>query len=275
MQAGSRMAAHDAKQVVGGALLRAGAVAALAVTLVAAGFCACLAPSATEGLSRTFAWEDVSPFNRDQLSRVALAVRDYAFGSHDFEALLRTEYAVNSELAASRASTPGLRAAGAPDLSGLDETASADELAGALSTASDVYALDSEAVSHLDDCNAVARAIYPALAIVALLALVACIHLGRERGRRALGGVFVGGAGIVLGAFLAAGVWALIDFYGFFTAFHRLFFSAGTWEFSAQSLLICALPTEFWMGMGTIWLAVTALVAILLGCVGIALRRAR
>lgn len=269
------MAEHDVKQALSGGLLRAGAIAALAVTLVATSFCACLAPSATEGLSRTFAREDASPFDRNQLSRVALAVRDYAFGSHSTEALLRTEYAVNSELATSGAFASGRRASGAPDLSGLDGTESANELASALSTASDVYVLDSEAVSHLDDCNTVARVTYPALAVVALGALVACIHLGRTRGRYALGGVFVAAAGIVLGALLAAGTWALIDFYGFFTAFHQLFFSAGTWEFSAQSLLICALPTEFWMGMGAIWLAVTALAAILLGCTGIALRRAR
>ena len=37
-------------------------------------------------------------------------------------------------------------------------------------------------------------------------------------------------------------------------------FSQGNWMFYVDSLLICSLPTEFWMGMGVCWL-VTSIAA--------------
>ena len=47
---------------------------------------------------------------------------------------------------------------------------------------------------------------------------------------------------IVLVAFVALGVWAIVDFNGFFTAFHQAFFAQqGNWAFPYDSLLICAL----------------------------------
>lgn len=59
------------------------------------------------------------------------------------------------------------------------------------------------------------------------------------------------GAGVsVLAVFALLAAWVAIDFDGFFAQFHSLFFAAGTWTFSWDSLLICMYPPEFWVGMG-------------------------
>jgi|GEM_PF-890229 len=52
-----------------------------------------------------------------------------------------------------------------------------------------------------------------------------------------------------------------------FTWMHNIFFSAGTWTFSYDSLLIRALPTNFWMGCGLVW--ALALIAFCLASIGL------
>ncbi len=46
---------------------------------------------------------------------------------------------------------------------------------------------------------------------------------------------------------------ATSDFDTFFSAFHGLFFSAGTWTFSYDSLLIRTFPEPFWVTAGAVW----------------------
>ena len=82
--------------------------------------------------------------------------------------------------------------------------------------------------------------------------------------RRALGRALLAAGTIVLTAFLAFGVWAILDFSGLFALLHSLFFAEGTWTFSYESLLICMYPLPFWMGMGVIWLIASA--AACVGC---------
>ena len=84
----------------------------------------------------------------------------------------------------------------------------------------------------------------------------------------------VGGI-VVLAAFAALGIWALVDFNGFFSAFHGVFFSQGNWTFAYDSLLICALPTAFWMGMGILWLVVSVVLCAICIMVGGRLLRYR
>lgn len=71
-------------------------------------------------------------------------------------------------------------------------------------------------------------------------------------------------------AFLLLALWAIRDFDGLFTAFHRVFFPGKTnWIFDPQTdAIICILPTAFWARTGGLVLALclggaslTALVA--------------
>ncbi len=90
-----------------------------------------------------------------------------------------------------------------------------------------------------------------------------------QRVQQPHGVVLVAAGTVVLVAFAGLGIWAAVNFAGFFAAFHGLFFSQGNWTFPYDSLLICSLPTEFWMGMGAIWLLVSVLASVLSIVVGL------
>lgn len=230
------------------------AAIALAITFVAAGFAACAAfPQTTEILANAFSGMDNpdTPFSHDELVQAAVATRDYTVGSNDRDVIFSELHAINKS-----AETPYAEA-------------SPDELA----SAPEAYTLDADALSHLDDVYGVVVVARIALIIIALLAVAACAHVGVRVGRRALGGVCMAAGIGVLAVFALLTVWVLVDFYSFFAAFHSLFFADGTWTFSYESLLITLYPPAFWMGMGGVWLATTALLSILGIVIGALLRR--
>ena len=215
------------------------AAASLAITLVAAGFAACAAfPQTTEMLAGAFSGNGNpgTPFSHDELVQAAVATRDYTVGSNDREA-----------------------------------EASPDELA----AAPEEYTLPADALSHLDDVYHVVAGARIGLIVVALVAVAACAHMAVRVGRRALGGVAQAAGIAVVAVFALLAAWVVVDFNGFFAAFHSLFFANGTWTFSYDSLLITMYPPEFWIGMGAVWLAATGLLSIASIVVGALLRRKR
>lgn len=230
------------------------AAAALAVTLVAAGFAACAAfPQTTEALAGAFSGNGNpdTPFSHDELVQAAVATRDYTVGSNDRDAVFSALHAINES-----AGTPYAQA-------------SPDELA----AAPEEYTLPADALSHLDDVYRVVAGARIGLVVVALLAVAACAHVAIRVGRRALGGVLAAAGVAVVAVFALLAAWVVVDFNGFFAAFHSLFFANGTWTFSYDSLLITMYPPEFWIGMGAVWLATTGLLSIAAVVVGVFLRR--
>lgn len=230
------------------------AAVTLAVTFVAAGFAVCAAlPQTTEALAGAFSGQDnpTTPFSHDDLVRAAVVTRDYTVDSNDREAVFAMLHDINENA--------GTRYADATD----------EELA----SAPDAYTLTSDALSHLDDVYRVVVAARFALIAIAVLAVAAAAHMGIRVGRRALGGVLLAAGAAVLAVFALLAAWVVVDFNGFFAAFHSLFFADGTWTFSWESLLITMYPPEFWMGMGGVWLATTAGLSILAIVVGVSLRR--
>lgn len=227
------------------------ATIALAIAFVAAGLAACCLPQTTEALSAAFSGSDnpQTPFSRDELVRAAVATRDYTVGTNDRAAVMGVIAAVNHD-----AHTP---------------YADSD----ALTSAPEEFTLNAEALSHLDDVHAVISTAANVLIAIALIAGAACIFLGLRRGRRRVGGVLIGAGVAVIAVFAALAAWVAVDFFGFFAAFHSLFFANGTWTFSSASLLITMYPTAFWMGMGAVWLAATGLLSILAIVIGGILRR--
>ena len=149
--------------------------------------------------------------------------------------------------------------------------ASPDELA----AAPEEYTLPAAALSHLDDVYHVVAGARIGLIVVALVAVAACAHMAVRVGRRALGGVAQAAGIAVVAVFALLAAWVVVDFNGFFAAFHSLFFANGTWTFSYDSLLITMYPPEFWIGMGAVWLAATGLLSIASIVVGALLRRKR
>lgn len=232
-----------------GTAVAVAAAACLAVTLVGAGFAACAVPDATTRLLAQATSNDAdSPFSKDELIEAAVVTKDYTVGTHDGAALEAELRAVNEGA--------GTRYADSDDIFNAPEE----------------YTLTADAISHLDDVHSVvstAEIVLSGVAVACLACLVACAATG---GRRRVGGALVGAGVAVIACFAALGAWAAFDFDGLFSAMHALFFAAGTWTFSFDSLLICMYPIGFWMGMGAVWLAVTAMLSILAIVVGALLR---
>lgn len=125
-------------------------------------------------------------------------------------------------------------------------------------------------IDHLADVRRVIRALFGlgwAAAAVIALALAADRSTGRRRTFAALasGGRLGVGITILVGG-LIAGAWNVL-----FTTFHELLFTAGTWQFPADSRLIQLFPDWFWQSAA----AVLALLLLVEGLViGWAARRA-
>lgn len=254
-------------------LIRAGTALALAVGFIAAGLGVCLMPQTTVILANAASDDRASPFDRSQLVAVAEATRDYAFDSHDLEALYGAIAQVNGEYAQSIMAKGGKPDEDFPQLDLLGEQPDIATYATVFGHASDQYCYSPDAIRHLDDCHGLSRAAAPLLIAIAGLAVAGLIYTGFRGGRKVLGGVLMAAGIGVIALFAALGLWALIDFDGLFSNFHMLFFSQGNWEFPVDSLLICALPTGFWAGMAAVWLVSSLVVAVLSVAFGALLRR--
>ena len=267
----------EARAAGGGALTAAVAVVAgiaLAVTLVAAGFFACAVPdAATVALAGAFSDDADSPFTKGELVDAAVAAKHYTIDDNDAYDVTMQVALINAQ-----AASDGRAGKGAPDLGSvvaqgpdgglaIDPTRY-DDVKDALAGASERYTLTPDALSHLDDVYRVVQAARPWLFAALIAACVGCTAVAFRGGRRALGRVLVAAGGAVLAAFAVMAAWVAVDFDGFFAAFHSLFFAAGTWTFSWDSLLICMYPPRFWIGMGAVWLAATVagcLVCLIIG----------
>lgn len=116
-------------------------------------------------------------------------------------------------------------------------------------------AFDDAAASHLRDVRGVllgarTATIAAALAAAALLG----VALARKNLRSVAWALRAGALGTFVVAVLSA-LWGAVDFERFFTAFHGLFFSAGTWTFPEGSLLIQLFPEPLWATLGAFWAA--------------------
>ena len=250
--------------------------AALAVSLIAAGFAACAVPDvSTKALASVYSTDGASPFTKDELVAAAVQTKHYTIDDNDKAAVYATIAAINAQEALA-----GTAGKGAPKI---DATANyaAGELSGeqvaaleaAFDAASERYVLTPDAVSHLDDVFGVVQAAKWWLLAAVVAACVGCTATAFRGGKRLLGRVLAGAGVSVLAVFALLAAWVAIDFDGFFAQFHSLFFAAGTWTFSWDSLLICMYPPEFWVGMGVIWLVVTVACCVVCITIGRLLRK--
>jgi len=108
-------------------------------------------------------------------------------------------------------------------------------------------AFDEDAVSHLIDVrDVVLTGRWATLALAAVLLVVTLWAHSAGHGEEVAAGSKWGGLGLIgaMGLVVLVGV---VDFDGFFSGFHQLFFEPGTWTFPADSLLILVFPIGFWM----------------------------
>ena len=239
----------------------------LAITLVALGFAACAAFDApTQMLSRVFSDYSDSPYNQEELGLAALATKHYTIDDNDrYELYIVMEAMAQSAEADGRSLPEGINLYETYLQADLESDESSSDI--------ESYVLTAEALSHLDDVYHVIQKVKPILYAAVTVAYIGCIALAFRCGTRTLGRVLTGaGLGVLL-VFLLLALWVALDFDGFFAAFHSLFFAAGTWTFSQDSLLICMYPPQFWLGMGVIWLTVTLVACLICLIIGRSLRK--
>lgn len=232
------------------------AAVTLAVTLVAAGLAACCARPTTAMLSQATSESNISPYSKGTLIDLAVATRDYTVDGIPRDDIL------SQIMAAARQEAP-------------DVLGDSEDPAAALADVSERYTLPEDALSHLDDVYAVISTATPILIGCAVVAVLSLIVLGFIGGRRRVGITLIAAPIVVIAAFALLAAWVIVDFNGFFAAFHSLFFANGTWTFSADSLLICMYPPDFWIGMGAVWLATTLIASVVAILVGLAVKGKR
>ncbi len=129
-------------------------------------------------------------------------------------------------------------------------------------------AFDEKAVSHLEDVRGViGGARLATLVAAALGGLYAAWTIAAGR-RRELAASLTRAAWAVASVVGVAGLVALTDFDGFFTAFHAVFFAAGTWQFANDALIISLFPEPFWVMSGAAWGVLSLAAALVLGMFG-------
>jgi uncharacterized membrane protein len=118
--------------------------------------------------------------------------------------------------------------------------------------------LDASERSHMQDVGGVVRGLIVADLLALAVALLTGRRLGDQRPRRGRAmlraAAGIGVAAVVLGAFFA------FAFDAAFSAFHAIFFAAGTWQFGPESNLLRFFPEPLWFE-----LSLAAGASILLG----------
>ena len=243
----------------------------LAVTLLVCGFAACCLPVTTASLAGAVSTGADSPYTHEQLVSLAQETRAFTVDAHSSMEEARESLAADVVAAAREASAEGAPkysqwtqqakqvlgdaegeggalAADGGAAAGADGTAL--ETMDALAKVSDRYALDADAVSHLEDCNGLITGLSSYLGMIGVAALIIALVLGFRKQFAALAFMLRMGSALLLAVLVVLGLWGVIDFNGLFAAFHSLFFVDGTWTFNYDSLLISMYPIDFWMGMG-------------------------
>lgn len=264
----------------------------LAVTLLVCGFAACCLPVTTASLAGAVSTGADSPYTHEQLVSLAQETRAFTVDAHPSMEEAREALAADVVAAAREASAAGAPkasqwtqqakqvlgdgegesgaaaggAAGGDAAAGgvaAGEATTGGDAAGdgsavatmdALAKVSDRYALDADAVSHLEDCNELITGLSSYLGMIGVAALIIALVLGFRKQFAALAFMLRMGPALLLVVLVVLGLWGVIDFNGLFAVFHSLFFVDGTWTFNYDSLLISMYPLDFWMGMGAVWI---------------------
>ncbi|WP_440101532.1 TIGR01906 family membrane protein [Glutamicibacter mishrai] len=148
----------------------------------------------------------------------------------------------------------------------LNNFAGPEYLAGLkLSTESAMFT-DGE-VQHMVDVKNLIGFAYILGAVLALILVIGVWYLAKRYAggvRRAL----FSGAILTLVMIAALAVAALLGWETFFTQFHALFFSEGSWTFSVRDTLIRLYPEQFWMdsAIGIAVLVLATIAIVLLSC---------
>ncbi len=111
-------------------------------------------------------------------------------------------------------------------------------------------AFNERELQHMDDV----KSVYDRLTVFAAALLLGIVLAGwwivHRWGRAELGVALWSSGAVTLALLIALGLWMLTGFEQFFTDFHHLFFSGGSWLFAYTDTLIRLFPLPFWQDAG-------------------------
>ncbi len=237
----------------------------VAVCAIMIGLVVCVVPaSPTQLFSGWYADDDTSPLTREELVSFAATVHDYTFFDQNRTLMYADIVKINEHIA-----EDGRAAEGQPVITAGDEAS----VAAAFDAADEAYVLHTDMVNHLDDVSKVMVYVF-VVGLVALVIASAEIMNGLFRGHRSdVARMLIRGGQIALVVLVLGLVWGFVAFDSLFTTMHQLLFAEGTWTFSETSALICALPTDFWVAMGALWVGVSAIVSVVCMVIGSQLKK--
>lgn len=262
------------------------AAVALAFTYLAIGFALCAGfPQITRNLSAEHSAFDASPYAHDQLLDLALETRAFTVEGYardvDGGSAADERYAtVLIARAAGSAADPGKAHRWSDEARAILAEEDALQMKPwdamlALSELDPSYALDADAMTHLNDVNEVISSARMPLLGITLIAAFCLMSLVTMFGPRAAGRALLLGGSAALALFAVLGAWGALGFDALFAWMHSLFFADGSWTFPADSLLIQMYPEAFWVGMGLWWLGSSCIVATASIIIGLVILRRR
>ena len=134
-------------------------------------------------------------------------------------------------------------------------------------------AFNTREISHMDDV----KLVYDRMTVVALFALVIALAsvwgLMRIGNTGAIWGAVSDGSLITLCLLVGSGIWMLVCFDAFFTAFHGIFFEGDTWLFAYSDTLIRLFPLKLWEDAGILIAVIVGIVAFALALFSRALQK--
>jgi integral membrane protein (TIGR01906 family) len=105
-----------------------------------------------------------------------------------------------------------------------------------------------DVIAHLLDVRVVFQACINAFIIASIILLVCTITLALKHKYVYIARSLSQGATAVVALTVLIVILGVLNFNALFNAMHQVFFADGSWLFSYDSLLICALPEPFWIG---------------------------
>ena len=130
-------------------------------------------------------------------------------------------------------------------------------------------AFNERELRHMEDVQLVFARMVAAGIVAGVFLVGGLLVLSRhEHTRRLAPAVLLRGSLATLGLLVGTGVFMLVDWWEFFTAFHLVFFEGDTWLFYFSDTLIRLFPTRFWTDVATLIVALLVAEAVGVGCWG-------
>jgi len=135
-------------------------------------------------------------------------------------------------------------------------------------------AFNERELSHMEDVQAAFTQVTVAAAVGALVWLVGFVALAvPSRTREVAAATLLTGGLFTLGLLTVIGVVMAVSWWEFFTAFHRIFFSEGTWVFLYTDTLIRLFPMQFWIDVAVVVVVLLVIEAVVVAALGWVWRR--